>query len=472
MNFRMLLALSAVAVGTCAVGKDIDVAAHVKKYWVRYHNRNVEPADGDKRWPMTPEIKAERLAHFKAMMAKFAPHIVEESYVIDKAFGWKKGTYLGAMRFGARDIKPAKDVPKPDHECTTWVTMDNLTGGKSILIHKNRDSRGRPLTIQRRAVPGKHAWIGNGSTHSFQPTQGINDRGVAIMMNAGDALPEAENSQNGFGVLMICRILLEESGSAEEAVKLLEKIIYSDAHTHVECGSIWFIGDNKNVYIVEHSNRKLVAKKVNSGFIARANAFHYPEMQVYSLRNYKGLVGHARREFAVRDYLVNKQWRSNGVITALDNAAASRIDKYQDNDKTYPPCGKSTISGSTFTIDKEYPEYLSSAYMTFSWPKSSVYLHIPLTVREIPEEILNGSYSHRSFDLMAKKSPILPEDKLAELEKRVYARHQAAVEKSRVLLRTSTKHTVQADVAKILNDAFAENFKDLEATVKANTPTR
>ena len=172
MNFRMLLALSAVAVGSCASGRDIDVAQYVKKYWTRYHNRNIEVADGDKRWPMTPEIKAERLAHFKAMMLKFAPHIVEETYVIDEAFGWKKGTYLGVLRFWARDVKPPKDVPKPEHECTTWVTMDNLTGGKSILIHKNRDSRGRPLTIQRRAVPGKHAWIGNGSVTAFNPTSG------------------------------------------------------------------------------------------------------------------------------------------------------------------------------------------------------------------------------------------------------------------------------------------------------------
>ena len=41
-----------------------------------------------------------------------------------------------------------------------------------------------------------------------------------------------------------------------------------------------------------------------------------------------------------------------------------------------------------------------------------------------------------------------------------------SVEKVRVLLRTSTGHTVKDDAAKILNDAFAENFKDLQASVK------
>ena len=96
MNWKhFLLILSGVfAFSLCA--KDIDVASYVKKYWKYWLQKgNMEIADGDKRWPLTPELKKERLEHFKAMMCKFAPHIVEESYIIDKALGWKKGTYLG-----------------------------------------------------------------------------------------------------------------------------------------------------------------------------------------------------------------------------------------------------------------------------------------------------------------------------------------------------------------------------------------
>ena len=107
-------------------------------------------------------------------------------------------------------------------------------------------------------------------------------------------------------------------------------------------------------------------------------------------------------------------------------------------------------------------------YAALSSPNSSCYLPVPLTLKEIPEEICNGSYSMRSFALADKKQPILPADKLAVLEKRLYGRHAAAIEKARKLLRTSKSHTVQADVAKILNDTFAENFKDLQATVAAS----
>ena len=91
---------------------------------------------------------------------------------------------------------------------------------------------------------------------------------------------------------------------------------------------------------------------------------------------------------------------------------------------------------------------------------------MPMTLKEIPEEILDGSLSMRSFELMDKRQPLLSADKLAVLEKRLYDRHAAAIEKARKLLRTSKSHTVQADVAKILNDTFAENFKDLQASVK------
>ena len=463
--------LAAAAAGA-ATAKDIDVEQYVKKYWTTYQNKQFEIGNGDKRWPVTPELKAERLQHFAAMMKRFAPHHVEEAGKIDRIFGWKEGTYIGILRFGTKKVEVKPENLNPAHECTSWIAMDNMTGGKQIIMHKNRDSKGRSLTIQRRAMPGKHAWIGNGSCYSFYPTQGINDRGVVIMMNSGDAHVEAENSQYGMSTGILCRILLEECGTAEEAVELLKKIVAANAYTHVECGSIWFIGDSKNVHIVEHNARNLVSKTVNSGFIARANAFHYPEMQIFSLRNYKSLIAHSRREFSVRDYLVNKQWRTNGVITPLDFAASSRINKVEGDEKCYPPCGKSTISGNTFVIDKEYPEYLSSAYMTLSSPTSSCYLPVPLLLQDVPEDICNGKYSMRSFELMDKKQPLLPADKLAALEKRLYERHAAAVEKARVLLRTSTKHTVKTDVAKILNDTFVENFKDLEDTVKANTAAK
>ena len=64
--------------------KDIDVEQYVKKYWKTYHNKAIEIGNGDKRWPLTPELKAERLRHFHAMFERFAPHLVKEAEKIEE----------------------------------------------------------------------------------------------------------------------------------------------------------------------------------------------------------------------------------------------------------------------------------------------------------------------------------------------------------------------------------------------------
>lgn len=474
MRYRNFLIFMVAILGVGVAARDIDVENYVRKYWTFYRDRVV--GNGDKRWPLTPELKAERFRHFKGVMLRFAPHIVEESYTIDRAFNWKKGTFLAIMRFSSVKSEPAAapaagkvaaDSKREEyHECTSWVAMSDLTDGKTVFVHKNRDSSLHEVALLRRAVPGKHAWIGNGAQSGFNPTQGINDRGVVVLMNSGDPAAESDNSQYGMGTPLICRILLEESGTAEAAVELLKKIIADNAYSHAGSGSIWFIGDSKNVYIVENNARKVVAKPVNSGFDIRANAHHYPEMQKYSTRNFTSLNSHFRREFAVRDFLLNQQWRNNGILTPADLAASSRINQYPDKGAGYTPCGSKTLTGVTFAIDMEFPETLSTMYSVFGPPRSSCYIPVPMTIRDIPEEILDGSFSRKSIDLHNKNLPLLPEKELNALEERMYKRHAEALGQVRKILRTSRNHSTPQDAAKILNDAFNANWQDMQSTLK------
>ena len=187
-------------------------------------------------------------------------------------------------------------------------------------------------------------------------------------------------------------------------------------------------------------------------------------MQKYSLLSGKSFIRQRRREFAVHDYLVNGQWRKNGKITVADFAAASRID--QMDGEGYPPCGNKTIAGSTFAVDREFPDLLSTAYMVISFPRTSCYLPVPQCVQELPEAILNGSLSKYSFDLKDKKLPLLEPDGFAALEKRLRDRHAAAVEKARQILRYEKSLSARARAAEILNDAFAANCRELLAVIK------
>ena len=461
MSHKWFGLIAAVLTAGAVTAKDIDLTAHVRKYWTNFH-KNTIPGDGGKTW--NAETRAARVQYLAAMLERFAPHILAETKEIDRIFNWQEGTYLAILQFGEKKTSAVPAEKNPAHECTSWVSMPDMTGGRSIIMHKNRDSARKALTVMRRAVPGKHSWIGSGSVNMFFPSQGINDNGLVVIMNSGDAVADANNSRYGLGTIMICRILLEECATAEEAVALLTKIINDKGYSHGKAGSIWMIGDANRVYIAENHARKIEYKEVHSGFAIRANAFHYPEMQKYSLLSGKSFIRQRRREFAVRDHLVNKQWLQNGIITAADNAAASRIDK-MDGDG-YTPCGDKTIAGSTFVIDREFPDFLSTAHMVISWPKTSCYLPVPQTVQEIPEAILNGSLSMHSFKLKDQNKTLLPPDELAALEARFRDRHAAAVEKARLILRRETGVTARAQAAKVLNDAFAENCRELLKLVK------
>ena len=107
----------------------------------------------------------------------------------------------------------------------TFIVATNLPEDSERKIIVPHFTVNAHMVLQRRAVPGKHAWIGNGYCVSFNPTQGINDRGVVVFMNSGDPVMEVENTQYGMGTTLIARILLEECGTAEEAVRLLTRII-------------------------------------------------------------------------------------------------------------------------------------------------------------------------------------------------------------------------------------------------------
>ena len=104
-------------------------------------------------------------------LKKFAPYILNEYNAIDRAFNLKSGTFCDIAVFGLK-----KQPGTAPHECTSWIVMPDLTGGKSLIVHKNRDSSSKKLIAQQRAVKGKHSWIGMGNFGGLGTNMGINDK--------------------------------------------------------------------------------------------------------------------------------------------------------------------------------------------------------------------------------------------------------------------------------------------------------
>lgn len=400
------------------------------------------------------EVLRKRQAHTDALK-KFAPYILNEYDAIEREFGLKSGAYLDIAVFGTK--KAAEPAP---HECTSWVVMPDLTGGRSLIVHKNRDSKARKLIAQRRAVKGKHSWIGMGNFGNLCTNMGMNDKALVVIMNSGDRTNE--NSDAGIGTTVMARIMLENCATAAEAVKMLEQMIAARVYTHGQSGSIWFIADKDNAFIAENNAEHIAIKSVHSGFAIRANSWDFPEMIPFSTAKPNDIVGNNRREYAVRDLLFNKYQVVTKGVTPEMMAEASRIKEFPEDKKCYPLCGKLTNSAATFVIDQEFPEVLSYAQMAFGCPAYTFYLPIPLVVGSLPDELMDGRNPDAAMARWQKNQPLMDDAAMKAFEGKLNNRFRKALAAARRILRQKGD---RRQAAAILNNAFQENCKVfLEAT--------
>ena len=366
---------------------------------------------------------------------------------------WMTAMFMLSMLFA--NAQSAEIEDEDYHECTSWIVMPDLTGGKCVMVHKNRDAKSQELQLYKRSEPGKNAWISISSRGSECPYAGLNEKGLAVAMNSGDPT-NFYNEKPGFSTPEICRSALENCSTAEDAVKHIQKLIESGNYQHWKSGSMWFIGDRRKAYIIEHDAKHFAAHEVKANFAIRANAWHYPEMMLYSKRTPKNLTDHHRREFAVRQSLFADGTKYNEPISHEKIAIASRINVFPEDPKCYPLCGKNTNSGTTLMIDCEYPEALSTMFAAFGPPRHTVYLPVPFLTDQFPEELTSGKFSDAIFARWKAQRELLPQDKLIEFERTLNQRHDAAVEKARAVLQ---KGGTKAEAGKILSEAFRQNWE-------------
>ena len=346
------------------------------------------------------------------------------------------------------------------HECTSWVVMPDLTGGKMVLLHKNRDSDSRRNCLRHGdAVKGKKAWIAVGDFGSGVNI-GINSSGVAILMNSGEPTDGFKEKKSGLSTPAIAQRIMEKCSSAAESLSMLEQIVREKKYYHGKKGSIWFISDVHETYLAEHDAVRFAARSVKSGFEIRANAWHFPEMNFYTQRTPAELIAHYRRETAVRSSLFGEGTRYKELVTVEKISAASRINVFPEDPECYPLCGKRTVCAATVEIDCEYPEFLSSIYCAFGPPRYTAYLPVPLLLdtTKIPDELAKVTFCEAVFARREKAVELLPQDELVKFERKMNKRHSDAVEAARKKLKAGG---TKADAAKLLTAAFLRNWEAL-----------
>ena len=345
------------------------------------------------------------------------------------------------------------------HECTSWIVMPNLTCGKYMFVHKNRDTKSKKIQLYKARPEGKNAWISLSDRGGGNAFAGLNAKGLAVAMNSGDKTDFYSKNKEGSFTPEICKYALENCSTAEQAVALIRDHVKRGDYRHAKSGSIWSIADSQKAFIVEHDAVHFAAHEVRENFAIRANAWHYPEMLIYSRRDRKSLVAHHRREVAVRSLLFADGTKYNEPVTQEKIAAASRIDSFPEDPQCYPLCGSLTNSGSTLMIDCEFPEVLSTLVAACGPPRHTAYLPIPFLLDEFPQELAEGTFCDAVFARAKEKRELLPQEKLVEFERALRKRHEEAVEKGRKILKAGG---AVSEVKKLLAEAFRRNWEDLK----------
>ena len=345
------------------------------------------------------------------------------------------------------------------HECTSWIVMPDLTGGKYMFVHKNRDSKSKKIQLYKARPEGKNAWISLSDRGGGNAFAGLNAKGLAVAMNSGDKTDFYSRNKEGSFTPEICKYTLENCSTAEQAVAFIRDHVKRGDYRHARSGSIWFVADAKKAFIIEHDAKHFAAHEVREHFAIRANAWHYPEMLIYSRRDRKSLVAHHRREVAVRSLLFADGTKYGEPVTQEKIAAASRINSFPEDPQCYPLCGSLTNSGSSLRIDCEFPEALSTLFAACGPPRHTAYLPIPFLLDEFPPELAEGTFCDAVFARAAEKRELLPPEKLAEFERTLRRRHEEAVEKGRKILKAGG---AVAEVKKLLAEAFRQNWEDLK----------
>jgi hypothetical protein len=193
----------------------------------------------------------------------------------------------------------------------------------------------------------------------------------------------------------------------------------------------------------------------------RANIWHNFGISRYSKNTVTHTFDSTSREMLTRIRL-NEALDRNGIITLKDIWCTSRSrgnKKLIGSDKGV--CSPRTNSAATLSPDPEFPDVLSTEYVTIGPPAHTTFLPVPICLAKVPKDIADGSWSdaararHDKFGLKFDDSIWLPlEDEMLKI-------FDNAQTTARDLLRNGRRK----EAITLLNRAFKECYTKAQPLV-------
>ena len=324
----------------------------------------------------------------------------------------------------------------------------------TVILHKSRDSKSRDVRVKKGVDKNGKVWLGMGGKKGY--CMAFNSSGLAGVMNGGELCSDNSTNKNGKKTPELLEIIISTCNTAQEAVEMLRGFLKKGDYEHGDHGSIFFFADTKEGFLVENTAGFMAVQKCNSGYAIRANIWHLPGLEKYALTDYKTYAVESTREYAVRTAL-NEALASRKRITVQDCLDISRLTKTSHPIITRSVCCSWTNSCSSFELDREFPDVLSTAYMCVGSPRNTVVLPFPICIKTLPEELATVKVASASYARMGKLgyAAEMPQAWKA-CEKKSFDSYDKALVQAKALLKNGKK----AEAVKLLNDTFNKIWQE------------
>lgn len=123
-----------------------------------------------------------------------------------------------------------------------------------------------------------------------------------------------------------------------------------------------------------------------------------------------------------------------------------------------------SLETACFEIDSEFPAYLSCAYIALGPQRHTVYLPVPMALRQLPDKIRDGRWGEMAY---AHQEAFGPEHgdlpRMTELEDKFIAEFKETRDRARRLLKDGKTD----EAVKLLNDCFDRQYAEADKLMTA-----
>ena len=355
--------------------------------------------------------------------------------------------------------------------CTSWVLRPEVTKSGRMIVQKILDNPQSPLDADMRVAPNGWRWMRIGRHNG--PSMAMNEKGVAITANCGDKNgdePSRKGRQTFYSFELLWHVV-RNCATAEEGVRELKhigrnRLFRMPGKQAVKYGTILMVADAKRAFVVEIGDGYCEAAEIQSGIDVVANAWRLPGCEAVSVGNGQDIRGNRAREVcAVKALLANQVDGKYTRRGCFDASRRIRGPKYVDRYPFVP--GKApnmSLMSGCFEIDPEFPAYLSCAYTSLGPQRHTVYLPVPMAVRQLPDKMRDGRWAQMAFAHQEAFGPKHGDlQKFTELEDKFLKEFDAARDRARRLLRAGKTN----EAVKLLNFTFARQYAEADKLMTA-----